>query len=247
MMLTLDRSRRGQRGPGNLAGVSKGGSDAERDEAIALGAARERQRLADSLHASTVQELVLARMLVDLAVVDGSVEQLDRVRGLLEGALTQLRSLACELRCPVLQQRGLFAAIEWLADALGARWRLAHRCRLEGKPSALPRWVEELVFQAAHEFITNAGRHASASSVDIQLSFADDGISLSICDDGVGIGSRHANRTDDPLDGGFGLFSLRARVEPAGGTLVVQPREEGRGSAARLWLPLELTAPSGQQ
>lgn len=224
--------------------MATGCLDAEQATAMALGAERERKRIANALHATTVQELVLARILVDLAIVDASVDQLDRVRALLDSTLEQLRSLSCELHCPVLKQQGLFAAVEWLADALGERWRLAHRCRLLGVPTELPEWATELVFHAAHEFITNAGRHAESNRVDITLGYMDDGVSLSICDDGVGIDGGQACRVDDPLQGGFGLFSLRSRVEPVGGRLVLKPGEEGVGTAALLWLPFEALSPS---
>ena len=209
----------------------------EQAAAMALGAERERLRLADALHDTAMQDLVLARILVDLAVEERSIDKLSRVQMLLDGALAQMRSLLCNPCPPVLSQDGLLPALKGLADELGQRWQLAHRCRLAGKVVALPEPCSDLLFRGAREFINNVGRHARARSFDMTLAFADHSVALTVCDDGIGITCPHQPAAQESLKGGYGLLSLRARVEPLGGQVVVQSGAKG-GTAAVLYIPL---------
>ncbi len=206
--------------------------------AMALAAERERRRLADELHDTTIQQLVLARILLDLASEGGPADHLERVKSLLDDSLAQLRSLTLELNPAVLRQAGLFAAIEWLSEQLGARWRLAYRCRVAGEaPAALTDALAEALFQGARELMNNAGRHARASACYVVLAFDDDSVALTVRDDGIGIGPKRTAGRGDGVDGGYGLFSLCSRVEQLGGELSLSPRDGG-GTQASLRLPL---------
>ncbi len=205
--------------------------------AMALGAERERRRLADALHDTAIQDLVLARILIDRAVQEGSIDTLSRVQSLLDSSMAQLRSLLCNLCSPVQSQDGLVPALKGLADELCQRWQLAHCCRLTGQVIPLPEPCSELLFYGAREFINNVGRHARARSFDVTLAFADDSVGLTVCDDGIGITCPLQPAAQEPLKGGYGLFSLRARVEPLGGKVVVRSGAAG-GTVAILSIPL---------
>jgi two-component system NarL family sensor kinase len=205
--------------------------------AMALAADRERRRLADELHDTTIQQLVLARILLDLASGGESADRLERVKSLLDDSLAQLRSLVSELSPAVLHQAGLVAAIEWLSEQLSARWGLAYRCRVAGEPALLPDVFAETLFRSARELMTNVGRHARARTCDVLLAFDDGSVTLTVCDDGIGIGPKRTARRGNGVDGGYGLFSVCSRVEQLGGEWSLGPRD-GRGTQASLRLPI---------
>ena len=101
---------------------------------------RERRRLADALHDTTVQQLVLARILLDLASEDepGSAGRLEQVRSWLDDSLAQVRSLVWALTPGILREAGLVPALDSLCEHLGARWHLRYRCHVTGEiPPAL--------------------------------------------------------------------------------------------------------------
>jgi signal transduction histidine kinase len=204
---------------------------------------RERRRLAAALHDSTIQQLCLARMLMDLISEGESDDRVEKVKNLLDESLGQLRSLVWELTPAVLHQAGLVASIECLAKQLGARWRLPYRCDVSGKvPAGLPQALTESLVQGARELMTNVGRHARATACDLWLEFDEANVTLTVRDDGIGIG---ANPTAEPSPGagcGYGLFSLRAQIQQLGGALSLG-RGDGPGTQVTLSLPL----PAGAQ
>ncbi|WP_295587647.1 response regulator [uncultured Lamprocystis sp.] len=213
----------------------------EMDAALCLAEERERRCLADQLHDSTIQQLVLARILLD--PVPGTVPgdaspRSERLRELLDLSLSQLRTLVFELSPPVLYQGGLFPAVQWLGSELSARWSVRFDCRQEGELPMLPDDLKVTLFQAARELMTNVCKHAQATGAEVRIRGAPGTALLTVRDDGIGIDqSRLVDQAAGREGGGFGLFSLRSRIELIGGRLIMQA-SPGGGTAANLWVPL---------
>jgi signal transduction histidine kinase len=92
----------------------------------------------------------------------------------------------------------------------------------------LPEAVETGTYYVVSEALANAVKHASASSVAVEVA-ADDGmLRVSVRDDGVG---------GADLGGGSGLVGLKDRVEALGGRLVLRS-ERGAGTTLFVELPL---------
>ncbi|NUT11589.1 MAG: sensor histidine kinase, partial [Nonomuraea sp.] len=79
--------------------------------------------------------------------------------------------------------------------------------------------VETAAYRIAQEALTNARRHAEATSVLVTLRREDDALRVSVADDGTGL-------PDEPSPG-VGLTSMRERAAEIGGTCVIGPREGG--------------------
>ena len=77
--------------------------------------------------------------------------------------------------------------------------------------------VEGTVLRIAQECLANAAKHADADRVDITLSYMEDVVVLDVVDGGRGFDAQHAADT-----GGFGLASMRRRVERIGGVFAVE-------------------------
>ena len=88
--------------------------------------------------------------------------------------------------------------------------------------------VNLTLYRAAQEALTNAGKHAQATSVDLHLDYGDGSlVHLSIKDDGVG---------SDNSEGGFGLLGVRERVQQLSGAVRVHT-DVGQGFALEVELP----------
>ncbi len=207
------------------------------DSQMLLAEERERRRLAEQLHDTTIQQLVLARILLDNMESTSGPEDLNRLRETLDLSLVQLRTLVFELNPPGLHQQGLGPALRWLGERLGACWGLPFGYQQDGEPLPLREDLRLILFQAARELMNNVGRHARARSAEVALAFFSQRLRLTVSDDGVGIGGPNATR-ETRAGGGFGLPSLHARLELIGGSLELKHREGG-GTLAVISVPLD--------
>jgi two-component system, sensor histidine kinase and response regulator len=209
---------------------------------------RQRRQLAQQLHDTTIQQLVLTRILlegeVDLA------QRREQLVDLVAGSIRQLRSLVFELSPPLLRSGGLYPALEWLAGEVRAQWGLAVGCERDGELPPLADALVVTLFQGARELLINAAKHAEAQRAT--LSVHCDGAMLTLCiaDDGRGFDpdwlARQVNGdgvacaappAGNPAGGGFGLYSLRSRIELLGGCLMLR---NGRVRGAEVCLGIRV-------
>jgi signal transduction histidine kinase len=101
----------------------------------------EKARLSEELHDGPMQKLALAQIQISAAVSDARVADADAdqdeaqaqfIAGiqLLREAIGELRTLQFELSPPVLHERGLAAALDWLAGDTRERWGIDLSCHL---------------------------------------------------------------------------------------------------------------------
>lgn len=191
---------------------------------------RERRRLSQVLHDGLQQVLVAARMKTGLAgrwVQDKrAVKAIREAHDLIDQAIAESRSLTKDLSPPALYDNGLAAGLEWLARETERTYHLSVTMALapELEPNDLSTKV--FVFQSARELILNAVKHAQASSMKISLSgLGEDLLQVTIEDDGRGFCVDAMAKNYEGR--GFGLFSIKERLDLIGGEFWItsSPRE----------------------
>lgn len=192
----------------------------------------ERRRIARGLHDETAQ--ALTGILLGLGRIEAATE-LEAARGEAKGlggevseALRELRRIAMSLRPTVLDDLGLVPALEQLAEQTPAAERSAvsfHHSRLEER---LDPSVETAVYRVVQEALTNAARHAGASTITVELRQQDGALSATIEDDGCGF---------NPERRGLGLTGMRERAELIGGELAIASAP-GDGTSVILRVPM---------
>jgi signal transduction histidine kinase len=188
-----------------------------------------RRRLERNLHDGAQQQLVsisLALRLVERMLEANPATArvlLHEASTELADAMHELRELARGLHPVLLSEQGLGPAL----DALSARSPFP--VDITGVPEdRLPGPVEAAIYYVVTESLTNAARHAAASSATVGILRSGDSVTVEIADDGGGGAS---------LEGGSGLRGLVDRVEALGGELTVSsPR--GAGTLVRAELPV---------
>lgn len=202
-------------------------------EAMAA-AEHERRQWARELHDETLQGLAFLRFTLGSAkenpqrlgeIAPRMLEQID-----LE--ITNLRALISDLRPDSLDEIGIEAALESLAQRMGQR---SDRVRIEVETSRFGRDrlrapLEIAIYRVAQEAITNAVRHGDAERIKVRLRRSKGWVEVSVADDGNGF-------DPDDVAPGFGLQGMRERAELARGELEIES-ESGRGATVRLRLPL---------
>ncbi len=168
--------------------------------------------------------------------------QIGVARTLADRAYTQTRAAITGLHSLVLDDLGLVAALESLAEtAPGAVMEVTGDP--EDEFADLPDHAAAALFRIAQESTSNAIRHGHAGLVTVSLRRADDVVVLTISDDGVGFDVRQdptdrvAARADGTEGAHFGLSSIAERCALVGASLRIESMP-GRGTTVTVDLPV---------
>jgi two-component system NarL family sensor kinase len=138
--------------------------------------------------------------------------------------MQEMRRISHDLRPAILDDLGLAAALDHLAQEFSQVSAAAVRFHAEGSADGLSEVANTVLFRIAQEALTNIERHAEASHIDITLARAGRRVSLTVRDDGVGFDA--AGIASHPKRG-IGLRNMLERMEAIGGTLAVTSSPSG--------------------
>lgn len=201
---------------------------------------RERQRLARVLHDDLQQLLVGAKFALGTLASqagDGACQQLvERVGQLLEEAVESSRTLTRDLSPPILHESGLVAGLDWLARHMGTQHGLEVALEHDAQVEPAAEAVRTFLFTAVRELLFNVVKHSGVRQARVRLLADAEGLEITVSDAGAGFDPARL-RVGGGLDGGFGLFSIRERIESLGGSLRIDSRP-GHGSRFTLRAPV---------
>ncbi len=195
---------------------------------------RARRRLAEALHDEALQNLLAARQLLDAGDPDSTALARE---GLDEG-VRQIRQAVFDLHPYLLEQAGLRAALQAVAERAGRR--AGFTVSVDVDPAAEGR-RDQLLFSVGRELIANAAKHSGARAVDVRVRIGAGALELTVSDDGRGIAPHAVSAAQ--ADGHIGLASCSERAEAVGGALFVTAGAAGTGTVARLRVPLAASRP----
>jgi signal transduction histidine kinase len=207
-------------------------------QAREAGVLEERQRLAREIHDTLAQGLI------------GIITQLEAARqaanrpgdwqrhhdhavNLARESLAEARRSVKALRPEPLESARLPDALVEVAQQWSAMNGVPVETTTCGDPIALHPEIEASLLRTAQEALANIARHANASRAGLTLSYMGDVVTLDIRDDGDGF----ELPGDAGLEGeGFGLITMRQRVNRVAGTLEIES-EPGGGTAVSARVP----------
>jgi signal transduction histidine kinase len=194
--------------------------------------------LARELHDESGQLLAAVHIeLDDIArnlPADGRT-RLQGVKGLLDQVETQLRAISHELRPTVLDDLGLVAALESLAQRVARRKGLRIAVR-PFKGARLPARVEVALYRIVQEALNNVSKHARATLVKIQLRVTAKAVVCSIEDNGIGFEPKSLQ--SNPGGRGLGLLGIQERLQALRGEVRIES-VPGQGTKLKITIPLE--------
>jgi two-component system NarL family sensor kinase len=204
------------------------------DDGARLARIEERTRLAREIHDTLAQRLTAIAL-----QLEGALTHFDsssgRARAELARALDIARDGIGEARGSVLALRGISPAGKPLPQALEALARtFTSRTGIPAHVDAgaidVPAAAEIELLGIAKEALTNVGRHAQATAVQIRLVRRGRALSLSVHDNGIGFSS-------STRAAGHGIIGMRERAQLAGGSLKIASARR-RGTTVAVTLPL---------
>ena len=215
------------------------------EQARRAGLIGERQRLAHEIHdtlaqgfASIVMNLEAADAILPAEHSTQAQWHLGQARLTARESLAEARRLVWALRPKLLEEAPLPEALSRLTERWSEASNVTGHTTVTGTPRPLPPEVEATLFRVAQEALTNVGKHARANRMALTLSYMHDRVALDTRDDGMGFDPGNAgDATGSTREGGFGLRTMRERVERLGGTLSLESAP-GEGTTLTVELPL---------
>lgn len=200
----------------------------------------ERRAIARELHDEVGQvltaikfELTLAQRAIDGA--GGPPNVLEEVRAIADSALHTVRDLSLLLHPALLDDLGLPAAIAWYIKGLGKRHAMRVDLVHERMDERLSPQIESAAFRIVQEALTNAAKHAQASTCRIELRRLTNTLLITIEDDGMGFDPTAL--TDRSPVRGLGLISIRERAAQLNGSFRLDT-SPGQGTRLSVVLPV---------
>jgi signal transduction histidine kinase len=206
---------------------------------------QERIKLAADLHDGPVQEVAMLSYtahMVRSQLAKGNLaradEMLEELQHELEAQVKELRQVMTALRPPVLDQRGLAAALKQHVEQLENEHQIIAHLAIERHADDLASEVETVLYRIAQEALSNVRKHARADHAWVTMDGTDDGkVRLQVRDNGVGFDPAQAGRL--VTEGHFGLAGMRERVTFVGGRFDVRSAP-GRGTTVEVAIPPQI-------
>jgi len=208
---------------------------------LSLAEERLRRRIATDVHDHIGQNLAISKIRIESLAESVSSREiagsLNEISNLIAQTIESSRLLTFELSPPVLYELGFEAAMEWLVRQTREQHKLAAEFEDDGRSKPLDDDIRVLLFQAVRELLVNVAKHAKANKVKVSTRRVGDQIRVSVEDDGVGFDVSQTYSKDYGT-GGFGLFSIRERLDHIGGHLDIRSKA-GHGTSVTLTAPVD--------
>jgi len=194
----------------------------------------ERKRIARELHDDIAQSILLLSRRLDILISAGahkppkaSVSELEHIQNIANEAYRSLQRYARDLRPSILDQMGLVAALNWLAEELGKELGTKTTVKADKLPP-LPSETELAMFRIAQEALNNVRKHAQASKINITVKFDSNNVKMTITDNGKGFSAPRLTG-DLAREGKLGILGMEERARLIGGNLQIKS-EPGKGT-----------------
>ncbi len=207
----------------------------------------ERKRIARDLHDDVSPDIIILIQKLDnlattqrlkLATVKDKLQDL---RGQAVEALEALRATAQGLRPRIIDDLGLVAALEWIAEELEKDQPIQTKVEARGLERALSPEMQIVLFRIAQEGLNNIRKHARATAVNIRLEGGDNYITMTVTDNGQGFEA--PGRIEGMVSAGrLGLMGMYERARLLNGNLQIKSAP-GKGTELTVRLPWQASTP----
>lgn len=182
------------------------------------GQEQERKRIAGELHDGLGSLLATIKHHFEVVEdkMDTNKEEYTKAYSLLDKASEEVRRISHNMASNVLSKFGLVAALQDLCEVVNSSKRLKIILKVTGLEDRLESSAEIHLFRICQELVSNALKHAHASTITLQLTMHKDALNLIVEDNGIGFDTEAIEKKE-----GMGLENLKARVAHLNGTIEI--------------------------
>jgi len=142
------------------------------------------------------------------------------------------KQIMIDLRPSILEDLGLVAAIDWLANDFKLKHGVSCKVNARDLPVKLKDEAAIALFRIVQESLTNIAKHAFAEQVEISIVIVNKTLKLSISDDGQGLKAGFKTKL-----GSYGLKGMHERAIALGGIMKVTS-ENNNGVKLQIQIPI---------
>lgn len=209
--------------------------------ALTVSEQQERRRLAERLHGELQQLLTVAVMRLasarkKLGLEDQLRSLLDEVDNLIRESIDETRSLTLDLSPPILRHGTFARAMEWLSERMVETHGFRVLVSTDSELDVPSERVKVFLFDAVRELLFNSFKYSGVGEAEVTVRALGDELTIVVSDQGAGCDASKLQCPERQV-GGFGLFSIRERLEVLGGRAVYHTAP-GAGFRAELTVPL---------
>jgi ligand-binding sensor domain-containing protein/signal transduction histidine kinase len=176
----------------------------------------ERKRIADDLHGSLAQELLILKndaLIGATLAQDGSPQRgkFDEISEKLSKTLEGVREIAHDLRPYHLDRLGLREAIEFMLERVGGSCAIRFSANIAALDGFLSKEAEMNLYRIVEEAVNNIIKHSGATVATLTLKRDGPRVQLTIVDNGKGFITDPTSDSGSPVHG-FGLTGISERA-----------------------------------
>jgi signal transduction histidine kinase len=184
----------------------------------------ERKRTAREIHDELGSLLTGIKAYVSVAIERARAEgravdsQLADAADLADTAIETVRRVITDLRPSVLDELGIWVALEWYAGQIEKQTGLSCSVTIDARVAAMTLAPETsiVLFRIVQEALTNAIRHAGASAITLHVLLSERSLIVEVADDGTGL---EAARVFNGVS--WGIAGMQERARHVGGEIKI--------------------------
>lgn len=202
----------------------------------------ERQRVARDIHdgpaqlmSNVVLKAEICERMIDIDL-EKAREELRNLKKVVRDSLQDVRKIIYNLRPMSLDDLGLIPTLQRYVLTFQEESGIAVSFQTRGIQPELKSVISLTVFRIVQEAMNNVVKHAEAKNISVHLEFLQTELKLFVIDDGAGFDTEKLKVRNDDISGGFGLVSMRERVELLNGDMYISS-EPGKGTRLNIMIP----------
>jgi PAS domain S-box-containing protein len=202
----------------------------------------ERKRVARELHDGIGQALTGIKFALENGVrrlketdTAPHFKVLDDIIPLIQATVDETRRIAMGLRPSTLDDIGISETLYWFCQQFESIYKKIRILKLiEVEEDQIPETLKTVIFRVLQESLNNVAKHSGADRVQLSLQQQGNTVKLIVEDNGSGFDSEKPLPQNDTGQG-FGLASMRERIELSGGIFTLETAPEQATRICAVW------------
>ncbi len=232
---------------GDLSNLNDHLDDSEKRKYLAIRVIKaqeeERSRVAREIHdgpAQSMSNVVLkaeiCEKLIDINL-DQARSELKHLKKIVRDSLKDVRRIIYDLRPMSLEDLGLLPTLQKYVESFSLETGIEVSFHRRGLDMAIDdKNLNLTIFRVVQEALNNVRKHSEAKTADVRVEFTPVSVALKVSDTGKGFNTNRMKVEKDDNNGGFGLFSMKERIELMNGKMEITS-QPGKGTVVKVVLP----------